>query len=41
MMCQTPAFDLEGDADVYELRGVVSRKKQLIPAFMSTLQENE
>ena len=35
------AFDLEGDADVYELRGVVSRKKQLIPAFMSTLQENE
>ena len=35
------SFGITGDQDSYMLQGVVSRKKQLIPAFMSTLQENE
>lgn len=35
------AFDIETEDGVAVLPGVVSRKKQLIPAFMSTLQEIE
>lgn len=35
------AFGIEKEKDSYMLKGVVSRKKQLIPAFMGTLQENE
>ncbi|MGI6095270.1 MAG: putative manganese-dependent inorganic diphosphatase [Lachnospiraceae bacterium] len=33
------AFSVEKEEDVYHLQGVVSRKKQLIPAFMSALQQ--
>lgn len=39
LVCE--AFDFDEDRPVYELKGVVSRKKQLIPAFMSALQEND
>lgn len=35
------SFGITGGQESYVLNGVVSRKKQLIPAFMSTLQENE
>lgn len=35
------AFEIEPEDGAVVLDGVVSRKKQLIPAFMSTLQENE
>lgn len=35
------SFGIESRQDSYLLEGVVSRKKQLIPAFMRTLQENE
>ncbi|MCI8648110.1 MAG: putative manganese-dependent inorganic diphosphatase [Firmicutes bacterium] len=35
------AFGLTGGGEGYVLEGVVSRKKQLIPAFMNTLQENQ
>lgn len=35
------AFGLAADGESYVLEGVVSRKKQLIPAFMNTLQENQ
>lgn len=34
------SFAIQSDQNIYTLEGVVSRKKQLIPAFMSTLQEN-
>ena len=33
------AFNVEKTGDGYLLKGVVSRKKQLIPAFMSALQQ--
>lgn len=33
------AFDLPADTDVVHLAGVVSRKKQLIPAFVISLQQ--
>lgn len=35
------AFEIEPEDGFVVLDGVISRKKQLIPAFMSTLQENE
>lgn len=35
------AFETEPGENSVVLKGVVSRKKQLIPVFMSTLQENE
>lgn len=34
------AFGVEPENGVYVLEGVLSRKKQLIPAFMSTIREN-
>lgn len=33
------AFQLPDESDTYELKGLVSRKKQLIPALVSTLQQ--
>jgi manganese-dependent inorganic pyrophosphatase len=33
------AFDIKSDSDSYILKHVVSRKKQLIPAFMGALQQ--
>ena len=33
------AFDLPADTDVIQLKGVVSRKKQLIPTFVVSLQQ--
>lgn len=33
------AFDVKSDSDSYILKNVVSRKKQLIPAFMSAIQQ--
>ncbi|WP_099467314.1 putative manganese-dependent inorganic diphosphatase [Konateibacter massiliensis] len=33
------AFDVKSDSDSYILKNVVSRKKQLIPAFMSAMQQ--
>lgn len=35
------AFGLKGSGGACVLEGVVSRKKQVIPAFMNTLQENQ
>ena len=35
------AFEIEPEDSYVVLEGLVSRKKQLIPVFMSTLQENE
>ena len=35
------AFGLKQSGGACVLQGVVSRKKQLIPAFMNTLQENQ
>lgn len=35
------SFDTSSQGDFFLLPGVVSRKKQLIPAFMSSLQEND
>ena len=35
----TDAFDLKEDADKLILKGVVSRKKQLIPTLVSELQQ--
>lgn len=34
------AFNVTSDTDTYTLKGVVSRKKQLIPKFMTELQNN-
>lgn len=33
------AFQLQEDSDSYELKGLVSRKKQLIPALVSVIQQ--
>lgn len=33
------SFEVLSDSNVYTLNGVVSRKKQLIPAFVTTLQQ--
>lgn len=33
------AFDLKGNPEMIELRGVVSRKKQLVPTLVSALQQ--
>ena len=33
------AFETEGEDDTVYLTGVVSRKKQLVPRLMSTLQQ--
>ena len=33
------AFQLSEDSDTYELKGLVSRKKQLIPALVSVIQQ--
>ena len=33
------AFDLDGDTDKILLKGVVSRKKQLIPTLVGVLQQ--
>lgn len=33
------SFNIQSDTDSYQLKGVVSRKKQLIPAFMISLQQ--
>ena len=33
------AFETEGEDDTVYLTGVVSRKKQLVPKLMSTLQQ--
>lgn len=33
------SFEVSSDTDIYTLNGVVSRKKQLIPAFVTTLQQ--
>ncbi len=33
------AFQLPEDSDIYELKGLVSRKKQLIPALVSAIQQ--
>ncbi len=33
------AFQLPEDSDSYELKGLVSRKKQLIPALVSVIQQ--
>ena len=35
------AFRLPEDTDVYELKGLVSRKKQLIPALVGMIQQME
>lgn len=32
------AFDLKGNPEMIELKGVVSRKKQLVPTLVSALQ---
>lgn len=34
------AFGFDSEQEIYSLEGVVSRKKQLIPAFMNALQES-
>jgi len=47
LLCQGPgaeelaerAFDVEKDGKVYPLKGIVSRKKQLIPKILVTLQQ--
>ena len=33
------AFDLKGNPEMIELKGVVSRKKQLVPTLVSALQQ--
>ena len=33
------AFQLSEESDTYELKGLVSRKKQLIPALVSVIQQ--
>lgn len=35
------AFQLPDDSDCYELKGLVSRKKQLIPALAGMIQQME
>ena len=35
------AYEIETEDNYVVIDGLVSRKKQLIPVFMSTLQENE
>ena len=35
------AFQLPEDTDAYELKGLVSRKKQLIPALVGMIQQME
>ena len=35
------AFRLPDDSDTYELKGLVSRKKQLIPALAGMIQQME